>query len=205
MGDQHVRLQARLIRRRCAAHRDDQQVQYPRVHQPRSGMKIGVKSGKPRDDHGGNALKFYASSVLISAASVPSSGRAHRRQPHPRSRWSRTSCAAVREVEFDIMYGEGISKEGDLVDLGSVAGVREIGRLVARRRRSARAARTQGVLRTIRDRRSIEAGVLSKHGVKRAGTKPRSRDSSPGEAPRRPHHPTRQAGQQRRAPAPRSL
>jgi len=62
-------------------------------------------------------LKFYASLRLESGASAPSRMAIGCRQPHESEGGQEQSRAAVPRVEFDIMYGEGISREGDLLDL----------------------------------------------------------------------------------------
>ena len=74
-------------------------------------MKIGVMFGSPETTTGGNALKFYASVRLdirrIGAIKGP---RRSRRQPDAREGGEEQGRPAVPQVDFDIMYGEGISK-----------------------------------------------------------------------------------------------
>ncbi len=89
-------------------------------------MKIGVMFGNPETTTGGNALKFYATMRMdIRKIGAIKEG--------DQVKGSRTRVKVVknkmappfREVEFDIMFGEGISREGDLVDLGVECGVIE--------------------------------------------------------------------------------
>jgi recombination protein RecA len=137
-------------------------------------MKIGVMFGSPETTTGGNALKFYASQRLdIRRVGAIKQGE--------RTVGNRTKVKVVknklappfREVEFDIMYGEGISKEGDLVDLGSEAGVIEKsgawfaygGERIGQGRENAKEfLRSHPEIAA-----AIEAGVLAKHNVKRPG------------------------------------
>jgi recombination protein RecA len=89
-------------------------------------MKIGVMFGNPETTTGGNALKFYASVRMdIRRIAAIKQGQD--------SIGNRTRVKVVKnkvappgkEAEFDIMYGTGISREGDLVDLGSAADIVE--------------------------------------------------------------------------------
>ncbi|MEM6743694.1 MAG: DNA recombination/repair protein RecA, partial [Pseudomonadota bacterium] len=94
------------------------------IHQIR--MKIGVMFGSPETTTGGNALKFY-SSVRIDIRRI---GAIKERDEtvgnQTRVKVVKNKVAApFRQVEFDIMYGEGISKTGELIDLGVKAGVVE--------------------------------------------------------------------------------
>ena len=89
-------------------------------------MKIGVMFGSPETTTGGNALKFYASVRL----DIRRIGAIKEREEvvgnQTRVKVVKNKLAPpFKQVEFDIMYGEGISKTGELIDLGVKAGIVE--------------------------------------------------------------------------------
>ena len=125
MGDSHVGLQARLmsqaLRKLTAAiHRSNAAVMF--INQIRE--KVGVVWGSPEVTPGGRALKFY-SSVRIDIRRLESIKRGGEIVgSRVRARVVKNKVAPpFRVAEFDIMFNEGISKEGDLVDLGEELGL----------------------------------------------------------------------------------
>ena len=89
-------------------------------------MKIGVMFGSPETTTGGNALKFYSSVRLDIRRIGAIKDRDEVIGNQTRVKVVKNKVAPpFRQVEFDIMYGEGISKTGELVDLGVKAGVVE--------------------------------------------------------------------------------
>jgi recombination protein RecA len=173
MGDSHVGLQARLMSqalRKLTGTIAKSNTLVIFINQIR--MKIGVMFGNPETTTGGNALKFYASCRLdIRRVGALKDGE--------QVVGNRTRVKVVknkmappfREVEFDILYGEGISHEGDLVDLGAECGVVEKsgawfgfeGDRIGQGRENAK--------QYLRDHpevsRKIEAKVLTHHGIAR--------------------------------------
>jgi recombination protein RecA len=89
-------------------------------------MKIGVMFGSPETTTGGNALKFYASVRLDIRRIGSIKDKETVVGNQTRVKVVKNKLAPpFRVVEFDIMYGEGVSKTGELVDLGVAAGVVE--------------------------------------------------------------------------------
>ena len=178
MGDSHVGLHARLMSqalRKLTGTISKSNTLVIFINQIR--MKIGVMFGNPETTTGGNALKFYASVRLdIRRIGALKDGE--------KVVGNRTRVKVVknkmappfREVEFDIMYGEGVSHQGDLVDLGSECGAIEKsgawfafeGERIGQGRENAK--------QFLRDHpdiaKKVEAKILAHHGVRRDGSTP---------------------------------
>src|SRR5438034_2372167 len=127
MGDSHVGLQARLMSqalRKLTGSISRSRCMVIFINQVR--MKIGVMFGNPETTTGGQALKFYAS-VRLDIRRIGAI------KDHDQVIGNQTRVKVVKNkmappfkvVDFDIMYGEGISKRGELIDLGVQAGVVE--------------------------------------------------------------------------------
>ena len=181
MGDAHVGLQARLmsqaLRKLTAAiARSNCIVVF--INQIR--MKIGVMFGSPETTTGGNALKFYSSVRLdirrIGAIKNGESVVGNR----TRVKVVKNKLAApFREVEFDIVYGEGVSREGELIDLATAANIVEKsgawlsyeGERIGQGRENAKV-----FLREHADvYAAIETRVLAQHDIRRPGTQPEAK------------------------------
>jgi recombination protein RecA len=181
MGDSHMGVQARLMSqalRKLTATVSRSNTILIFINQIR--MKIGVMFGSPETTTGGNALKFYSSVRLdirrIGAIKETSSVAGK----DPMVIGNRTRVKVVknkmappfREVEFDILYGHGISRSGDVLDLASDLGIVEKSGSwfsfesdrIGQGRETARTYLEQHP--DVMDK--IESLILTKHGVKRA-------------------------------------
>jgi recombination protein RecA len=127
MGESRPGLQARLMSQALrkltgSIHRTNTLVIF--INQIR--MKIGVTYGSPETTTGGNALKFYASVRLDIRRTSTLKDRDEPIGNQVRVKVVKNKVAPpFKQVEFDIMFGEGISKMGELIDLGVKAGVVE--------------------------------------------------------------------------------
>ncbi len=182
MGDAHMGLQARLMSqalRKLTATIARSHTIVVFINQIR--MKIGVVFGNPETTTGGNALKFYASLRMdIRRIGAIKEG--------DRIVGGRTRVKVVknklappfREAEFDILYGTGISREGELVDMGSDMGIIEKsgawyslnGERIGQGREN-----VKEFLRSHPD----TAEELSQKIMAKAGLKPASKESAPAE------------------------
>ncbi|HEX5786974.1 MAG TPA: recombinase RecA, partial [Woeseiaceae bacterium] len=173
MGDSHMGLQARLMSqalRKLTGNIKRSNAMVIFINQIR--MKIGVMFGSPETTTGGNALKFYASVRLdirrIGAIKKDEDMVGNR----TRVKVVKNKMAPpFKEVEFDILYGHGISREGDLVDLASEANIVEksgawfsfAGERIGQGRENAK----QFLLDHPATTAAIEAKLLAHHNIRR--------------------------------------
>jgi recombination protein RecA len=127
MGDSHVGLQARLMSqalRKLTGSISRSNCMVIFINQIR--MKIGVMFGSPETTSGGNALKFYSSVRLDIRRIGALKDRDEVIGNQTRVKVVKNKVAPpFKQVEFDILYGEGISKMGELLDLGVTGNVVE--------------------------------------------------------------------------------
>jgi len=175
MGDHHVGSHARLMSqalRKLTAAISKSRTMVIFINQIR--MKIGVMFGSPETTTGGNALKFYASVRLdirrVGALKKDEDVIGNR----TRVKVVKNKMAPpFKEVEFDILYGQGISREGDLVDLASEANIVDKsgawfsfnGERIGQGRENAK----QFLVEHPEIYNAIEAKVLAHHNVRRIG------------------------------------
>ncbi len=173
MGDTHVGLQARLMSQALrkitsTVHKSNTCVVF--INQIR--MKIGVMFGSPETTTGGNALKFY-SSVRLDIRRVGSIKQGDEVVGN------RTKVKVVKNkvappfktVEFDILYGEGISREGDIIDLSVDMGlVTKAGSWYSHGKERIGQGR-DNVRQFLKDNpelcRDLEARIMENHGISR--------------------------------------
>ncbi|MFO0660451.1 MAG: recombinase RecA [Polyangiaceae bacterium] len=195
MGDSHVGLQARLMSqalRKLTGNLSRSNALMIFINQIR--MKIGVMFGSPETTTGGNALKFYASVRLdirrIGSIKDSKGESGGGKDKEAQAIGNRTKVKVVknkmappfREVEFDIMYGNGISRSGDVLDLAVDEGIVEKsgawfsfnGERIGQGRDNARTYLEQHNLID-----KVEAQLLAKHGIVRA----KDAAAAPAEAP----------------------
>jgi recombination protein RecA len=194
MGDSHVGLQARLMSqalRKLTSNVSRSNCLLVFINQIR--MKIGVMFGSPETTSGGNALKFYASIRLDirRIGAIKETATAGGKDPAVVGNRTRVKVVKnklappFREIEFDILYGQGISRSGDLVDLASELGIIEKSGAwfsygsdrIGQGRENAKAYLEQHPELM----EKIEAMVLVKHGIKRNG--PQATAAQPNGAP----------------------
>ena len=171
MGDTHVGLQARLMSqalRKLTGSISRSRCMVIFINQIR--MKIGVMFGSPETTSGGNALKFYASVRLDIRRIGAIKDRDEVVGNQTRVKVVKNKLAPpFRTVEFDLMYGQGISYTGELIDLGVKAGLVEKagswysyeGQRIGQGKENSR----QFLLENTKISEAIEAGILEAAGI----------------------------------------
>ena len=195
MGDSHVGLQARLMSQALrkltgSVNRSNCMIFF--TNQIR--MKIGVMFGSPETTTGGNALKFYAS-VRLDVRRIGSIKENNGKDVSVVGNRTRVKVVKnkmappFREVEFDILYGKGVSRSGEIVDMGVDAGVvQKSGAWFSVK--GERVGQGRDNARTFLEQNSklmaeIEQQILQKHGIGAAAASsatPAPAESSPGKA-----------------------
>jgi recombination protein RecA len=183
MGDSHVGLQARLMSqalRKLTGTVARSNCLLVFINQIR--MKIGVMFGSPETTTGGNALKFYASVRLDirRIGQIKEAGASDKKDPVAIGNRTRVKIVKnklappFREVEFDILYGQGISRSGDIIDLATDLGIIDKsgawfsfnGERIGQGRENAKTYLEQHP--QLMDK--LEAMILAKHNIKPRGT-----------------------------------
>ena len=183
MGDSHVGTQARLMSqalRKLTSTVARSNCLLVFINQIR--MKIGVMFGSPETTTGGNALKFYASvrlDIRRIGAIKEAAAASDKKDP---------MVVGNREVEFDILYGQGISRSGDIIDLAADLGLVEKsgawfsmgGERIGQGRENAKTYLEQHP--DLMDK--LEQMILAKHNISRAITP--TLGAAPAESPPAP-------------------
>src|SRR5436190_4601807 len=204
MGDSHVGTQARLMSqalRKLTGTVARSQCLLMFINQIR--MKIGVMFGSPETTTGGNALKFYATVRLDirRIGAIKEAAALDKKEPGVVGNRTRVKVVKnkmappFREVEFDILYGQGISKEGDLIDLASEAEIVDksgawfsfAGERIGQGRENAK----QFLIEHPSTMAAIEAKLLAHHNIRRIAVDVAevAADASPSGATRTPSAP----------------
>jgi len=188
MGDAQMGAQARLMSqalRKLTATVSKSQTMVIFINQIR--MKIGVMFGNPETTTGGNALKFY-SSVRLDIRRISAIKQAeHVIGSRTRVKVVKNKVAPpFKQAEFDILYGEGISREGDVLDLASDIGLVEKSGAwysygddrIGQGREQAR----QFLKENPKVLARLEKAILEKHGIVRKGSEVKTGDTAKAEA-----------------------
>jgi recombination protein RecA len=188
MGDAQMGAQARLMSqalRKLTATVSKSKTMVIFINQIR--MKIGVMFGNPETTTGGNALKFY-SSVRLDIRRISAIKQAeHVIGSRTRVKVVKNKVAPpFKKAEFDILYGEGISREGDVLDLATDMGLVEKSGAwysygddrIGQGREQARQFLKENPKVTVR----LEKAVLEKHGIVRKATEVKTADTKKVEA-----------------------
>ena len=188
MGDSHMGLQARLMSqalRKLTAIISKSQTAVIFINQIRH--KIGIMFGNPETTTGGNALKFYSSVRLDIRSRGPIKDGQDVVGNRTRVKVVKNKIAPpFKEAEFDIMYGKGISRSGDVLDLGVGLNIIEksgswysyAGERLGQGRETAKAVLEQNPDMM----KDIESKILTQAGVEQLGPAPESSEFADEEA-----------------------